>query len=198
MLRFYTNQELARRLRLPTAKWKRWSREFLPPDPLGGLQSGYARQYSVDDALTVFLGGVLVADLKFVIPEARQILSDLNSWLLQSGIFTGVVSKNQAESISWSRVRDLSIEICRMPSGPDRIPVFRYRLRGLLERHRVEDAVAEERFVERLLPDGPPAPERFRGALLRVTDALRWFVGALELDRRHFAALREDTKSTQD
>ena len=198
MLRFYTNQELARRLALPTAKWKRWSREFLPPDPLGGLQSGYARQYSVDDALTVFLGGVLVADLKFVIPEARQILSDLNPWLLQSGIFTGAVSKNQAESIPWNLVRDLSIEIYRMPSGSGRVPVFQYRLRGLLERRQVEDAVIQERFIERVHPDGPPAPERFRGALLRVTDALRWFAGALELDQRHFAALREDTKSAQD
>jgi hypothetical protein len=69
------------------AKWKRWSREFLPPDPLGGLQSGYARQYNLDDALTVYLGGYLVSELKFSIPEAKQILFDLKEWMRTHGFY---------------------------------------------------------------------------------------------------------------
>ncbi|MCP4744631.1 MAG: hypothetical protein GY874_00585 [Desulfobacteraceae bacterium] len=63
-------------------------REFLPPDPLGGLQSGYARQLSLKDAFYVFLGGVLVGSLKFTIPEARRILNDITPWLKATGLFS--------------------------------------------------------------------------------------------------------------
>jgi hypothetical protein len=80
-MRFYSSREIASQMGLPLARWKRWSREFLPPDPLGGLQSGYARQYSLRDAFTVFLGGHLVADLGFSVPEARGILKQSDSWL---------------------------------------------------------------------------------------------------------------------
>ncbi len=78
MINFYTNQELSKKFNVNLARWKRWSREFLPPDPLGGLQSGYARQYNPDEAFTVVLGGHLVGDLKFSIPEAKQILVALH------------------------------------------------------------------------------------------------------------------------
>jgi hypothetical protein len=81
MVRYYQNRELSQKLEVKLAKWKRWSREFLPPDPLGGLQSGYARQYNVNDAFSVYLGGYLVSELKFSIPEAKQILSDLKEWM---------------------------------------------------------------------------------------------------------------------
>ena len=87
MIKFYTNRELSEKLGINLAKWKRWSREFLPPDPLGGMQSGYARQFNPDQAFTVFLGGHLVADLKFSIPEANQIIQDLNKWLSEKGFF---------------------------------------------------------------------------------------------------------------
>ena len=87
MIKFYTNQELSRRFDIKLSRWKRWSREFLPPDPLGGLQSGYARQYNIDQAFTVYLGGYLVAELKFSIPEARLILKDLHHWLVQKRFY---------------------------------------------------------------------------------------------------------------
>ena len=87
MIKFFTNRELSDRLGIKLSKWKRWSREFLPPDPLGGMQSGYARQYHPDQAFTVFLGGHLVADLKFSIPEANKIIQDLNKWLSEKGFF---------------------------------------------------------------------------------------------------------------
>ena len=81
MIKFFQNRELSQQLGVNLARWKRWSREFLPPDPLGGLQSGYARQYNLDDAFTVYLGGYLVSELKFSIPEAKKILSDLKEWM---------------------------------------------------------------------------------------------------------------------
>lgn len=85
MLKFYNNRELAGKLQINLAKWKRWSREFLPPDPLGGIQSGYARQYHPDQVFIVYLGGYFVAHLKFTIPEAKKILTDLQRWLNENG-----------------------------------------------------------------------------------------------------------------
>ncbi len=81
MIQFYLNRELSDRLGIRLSRWKRWSREFLPPDPLGGLQSGFARQYSLQEAFHVYLGGHMVADLKFSIPETKIILGDLKEWV---------------------------------------------------------------------------------------------------------------------
>ena len=81
MIRFYSSRELSRQLKIPLNRWKRWSREFLPPDPLGGLQSGYARQFSPREAFIVYLGGFLVSGLGFSIPQARQVLKELSGWM---------------------------------------------------------------------------------------------------------------------
>ena len=85
MAKFYNNRELSDKFGVNLARWKRWSREFLPPDPLAGQQAGYARQYYVDHAFTVFIGGHLVAELGFSIPEARQILNDSRGWMKSRG-----------------------------------------------------------------------------------------------------------------
>jgi hypothetical protein len=87
MIRYYNNRELSYSLGINHARWKRWTREFLEPDPLGGLQSGYARQFSMREAFLVALGGHLVGFLKFSIHQARTILADLEPWLEQNGYF---------------------------------------------------------------------------------------------------------------
>ncbi len=96
MVRFYTSREIAKRLGINLARWKRWSREFLPPDPLGGLQSGYARQYNPNEAFAVFMAGYLVSALKFSIPEVRKIMQDLKDWLLTYGFYFKFSEKAQA------------------------------------------------------------------------------------------------------
>jgi hypothetical protein len=85
VIHYYLARDLAHCLNINLAKWKRWSREFLPPDPLGGLQSGFARQFSFKEALLVAFGGYLVGEVKFSVPEARRILEDLGPWLLRAG-----------------------------------------------------------------------------------------------------------------
>ncbi|NNK85983.1 MAG: MerR family transcriptional regulator, partial [Desulfobacterales bacterium] len=90
MIKFYTNRELSQKLKINLARWKRWSREFLPPDPLGGIQSGYARQYSMDTAFTVYLGGYLVGELKYTIAEAKKILEELKSWLKEKDFYINI------------------------------------------------------------------------------------------------------------
>ena len=78
------NREISSRLGINFAKWKRWVREFLPPDPSAAMQSGHTRYYSPNEAFLVFLGGHLVGDMKFSIPEARQILTDFQKQKLLS------------------------------------------------------------------------------------------------------------------
>lgn len=85
---YFDSKYLSKCLRINTARWKRWAREFLPPDPLGGYQSGYARQFSHKDAFRVFLGGYLVSVLRFSIPEARQVLMDLDAWMKRQGLYS--------------------------------------------------------------------------------------------------------------
>jgi len=85
VVKFYNNRELSDKFGVNLARWKRWAREFLPPDPLAGQQAGYARQYYVDDVFTVFVGGHLVAELGFSIPEARTILTETREWMKAKG-----------------------------------------------------------------------------------------------------------------
>jgi hypothetical protein len=100
MIHYFTNREISIKLDINLARWKRWSRSFLPPDPLGGLQSGYARQYVFKDLFKVFLGGHLLSHLKLSIPDAQKVLADLAPWLKKAGFLelNGSVEKLKAKA----------------------------------------------------------------------------------------------------
>lgn len=85
MIHYYTNREVAEKLEINLARWKRWSRSFLPPDPLGGMQSGYARQYAFKDVFKVYLGGHLLSHLKLSVPDSLQVINDLSPWIKKNG-----------------------------------------------------------------------------------------------------------------
>jgi hypothetical protein len=82
---YYKSRYISNALGIKLARWKRWTREFLPPDPLSGQQSGYARNFNIKDAFHVYLAGYLVAAMNFSIPQARHIMSDLSPLLKQRG-----------------------------------------------------------------------------------------------------------------
>ena len=151
MIKFYTNQELAHRFDINLARWKRWSREFLPPDPLGGLQSGYARQYNVDQAFTVYVGGFLVGELKFTIPEARRILVDLHSWLVTHQFYTDYSRRNPPGIENSPAILYYQIAIGRSAAAGNAEAGFFYVFRGVMA-GEVKDlngiAVRQERYVE--------------------------------------------------
>ena len=151
MIKFYTNQELSRKFKIKLARWKRWSREFLPPDPLGGLQSGYARQYNPDEAFTVFLGGNLVGDLKFSIPEARQIMHDLQSWLVDRGFYYNFSGTSLSENRTKFSIHHYQIAIYRPTIGDNNDSAFFYLTKGLIAQESIEfnaAPVRQERFIE--------------------------------------------------
>jgi hypothetical protein len=82
---YYKSRYISDALGIKLAKWKRWAREFLPPDPLSGQQSGYARNFNIKDAFHVYLAGYLVGTMNLSISQARQIMSDLGPSLKQRG-----------------------------------------------------------------------------------------------------------------
>ena len=151
MIKFYTNQELSQKFKIKLARWKRWSREFLPPDPLGGLQSGYARQYNPDEAFTVFLGGYLVGDLKFSIPEARQIMHDLQSWLVDRGFYYNFSGTSLSENRTKFIIQYYQIAIYRPTIGDNNNSEFFYLTKGLIAQESIKLHAAPvrlERFIE--------------------------------------------------
>lgn len=158
MIKFYINKELSQAFKINLAKWKRWSREFLPPDPLGGLQSGYARHYNLDEAFTVFLGGHLVGDLKYTIPESRQILDDLHQWMVDHGFYFDFSGAANPVKELHHPVQNYQIAIINQKISSGRIAGFRYRVKAILSVDSVQfgnDQIRQERFVESLI--APPA-----------------------------------------
>lgn len=101
MIYYYTNREISTKLKINLARWKRWSRCFLPPDPLGGMQSGYARQYVFKDIFIAYLGGHLLSHLKRSVPECLKILNDLSPWLKKNGFLElkSSINKEGAETV---------------------------------------------------------------------------------------------------
>jgi hypothetical protein len=155
MLRFYTNRELSEKLEINLAKWKRWSREFLPPDPLGGLQSGYARQYSFNDAFKLALGGHLVADLRFTIPEAKQILLDLDDWLTDNGYYFDLESSAGSEKKTKLQIREYNIFIMHAKVGPQKKQNFFYTIRGIISKKPIDYMglkARQELYIETSIP----------------------------------------------
>ena len=151
MIKFYTSQQLSRAFDIKLARWKRWSREFLPPDPLGGLQSGYARQFNADQAFTVYLGGFLVRNLRFTIPEARAILSDLNDWLVEQRFFTTFTRSDPSNGDTPAGIDHYLIAICRIGGAGDNGSDFYYIIRGIISNTQEPadgNGVRQQRLVE--------------------------------------------------
>jgi len=169
MIKFFTSRALSQRLEINLAKWKRWSREFLPPDPLGGMQSGYARQYNPDQAFTVYLGGLLVADLKFTIPEAKQIIQDLQGWLAEKGFYFNASGK--------------------ILTGT----------RGIISNEPVDYngfEIMKELYTQTPIGLRPETPSTMGMTIvktLKITDILNDFANLMDLDRMHYPAISPQT-----
>jgi hypothetical protein len=196
MIKFYTNRDLSNRLGINLAKWKRWSREFLPPDPLGGMQSGYARQYHPDQAFTVFLGGHLVADLKFSIPEARHIMQDLKSWFSDKGFFFEpngyVLSDNGVDALIQKYIIFIQRE-----KGTGNHFKFVYTIRGIISNEPVLHNgfdVIKKLYVEISLNGGAEKVITEGNTnvvkILNITGILKVFVDGVGLDPTRYPALR--------
>jgi hypothetical protein len=200
MIKFFTNREVSHRLDINLAKWKRWSREFLPPDPLGGMQSGFARQYSPDGAFKVYFGGHLVADLKFTIPEAKQIVEDLHGWFEEKGFYFDVKGNAALNKGVGQLVKRYIIYIMR-EKRIDKNSEFIYTVRGVISNEPVHYKgfeITKELYVETsigLQPEKVSTIDLNIVKTLNVTDVLNNFVVRLNLDRTHYPALSSSNSS---
>jgi hypothetical protein len=173
MIKFYTNQELSDVFNINLAKWKRWSREFLPPDPLGGYQSGYARQYNLDEAFTVFFGGHLVGDLKFTIPESRQILNDLRQWLVDHDFYFDFSGTANSQNTFKHPAQNYQIAISSVYTPGDSYPGLCYRVKAIITSEAVEFGgvpMRRERFIESTIHTRTLTPAQSNAESYRVID----------------------------
>ena len=195
MIKFFTNRELSHNLDINLARWKRWSREFLPPDPLGGLQSGYARQYSPNEAFTVHLGGHLVSNFKFSIPEAKQILQDLHGWLADNGFyFDAKGSVNAGKSVD-RMVKKYLIFIAKGPDAIGGKVEFHYMVRGIISNRPIHYEgfdLMQELYIETLIGSRTHQSavlETNTIKTLSITAFLNRFVNRMDLDPTHYPTL---------
>ena len=194
MIKFFTNREASNRLNINLSKWKRWSREFLPPDPLGGMQSGFARQYSPDGAFTVYFGGHLVADLKFTIPEAKQIVKDLHSWFAEKGFYFDARSNGTVNQGVDPVIKKYIIFIEREIDLGNAIN-FMYTIRGIISNEPVNYngvEIMKELYKETTMglpPKNMSTIDMNIVNLLNITDVLNSFVVRLNLNRSRYSAL---------
>jgi hypothetical protein len=188
MIKFHTNKKISQLFSIKLAKWKRWSREFLAPDPLGGLQSGYARQYNLDEAFTVYLGGHLVGDLKFTIPEAKQILHDLHQWLVDHDFYFDFSGTANPKNRSVQPVQNYRIAIVSTNIPPGNLSGLSYRSKAIISSDSVDFngvPMQQERFVESWVstPDNEAAPSHVGSyRVLNISVLRRTFLGYFDSD----------------
>lgn len=200
MIKFFTNREASKRLDINLSKWKRWSREFLPPDPLGGMQSGFARQYSPDGAFTVYFGGHLVADLKFTIPEAKQIVKDLHSWFAEKGFYFDAGS-NGTVNKGVDRVIKKYIIFVEREKDPDNAIGFMYTIRGIISNEPVNYngfEIMKELYMETTMGLQRKKMSAVNVNIVKtvnITDVLNNFVVRLNLNRSRYPALSSTNSS---
>ncbi len=189
MIRFYLNRELSTRLGFKLSRWKRWSREFLPPDPLGGLQSGFARQYSLPEAFQVYLGGHLVADLKLSIPVTKIILRDLKEWVANQ--YFSYPLPEEPSSVQKS-VKEYRIYIFMNHETSQAVQKYSYMVRRVIDQERSHGKgarIVTERYIENWLKDGEPVigPDKSDGVpywmaarILYITKVYQIFTECLQ------------------
>lgn len=185
MIHFYTNRQLAATLDINLSRWKRWSREFLPPDPLGGLQSGLARQYTIVEAFTVYLCGYLVASLNFSIPEARKIAEDLHRFWETIGVVDGFGLSPETAASPPEGIEATHIRIWRLAASGSEPVRFGYLLRQRLhspEARSEPPGVVVERIRETTIGEATSRPSPGGPRSWRTLDIgllLRWFMGRI-------------------
>jgi hypothetical protein len=188
MIRYYSSRHLADTLQIPLNRWKRWAREFLPPDPLGGLQSGYARQFSTRDAFAVYMGGFLVGCLGFSIPQARQVLKDLSAWMRKHIVDVHLFGHGGGSGGRDRSGRCFEIHILGRPNasgnGSDKLT---YRIRAIASRQPVaggDPARWTETYTETILRPEPAAVENGYPPvcrLLEISVLANWFARLMKL-----------------
>jgi hypothetical protein len=115
------------------------------------LQSGYARQYNPDEAFTVDLGGHLLGDLKFSVPETKQILIDLHPWLLDHEFYFFVSNTPESDKNGTCEINHYQLIIANRAIRRDKECGLSYWARGIISVDSIDlngNPVQREHFLE--------------------------------------------------
>ena len=115
-MRNYTAKQINEAIGIPLDKWKRWAREFVGIDPAAGRHGGVARKFDIDQIFHVYLGGWLVSDLQYSIPESKGIVTDLKPWLKARGLWPECQARKMNDA--WDLVTLCRITIYAMEGTP--------------------------------------------------------------------------------
>jgi len=102
-----TNRELFEAFDVVESTWKRWSREFLPPDPAAGKSKGKARKYTQDEAFKVWFGGQLLTEKQMSVVEAKDVVKALGIYMDVKGFspIQNVLSEmEKSDDYSWELI----------------------------------------------------------------------------------------------
>jgi hypothetical protein len=160
------------------------------------MQSGYTRQYSIDDAFKVFLGGHLVSAMKYTIPDARKILHDLQEWLAGVRIYqnSGRDLENITEPVT--PVERYIIFIQPQPAVSGQPIDFLYSIRGIIADTTVQHKailVRQERYIETLIPpqkNERSVSEALGVKVLNLTAVLKQFDECLDIPQTLYGVLK--------
>ena len=128
---------------------------------MGGLQSGYARQYNPDEAFTVYLGGHLVGNLKFTIPDARLILHDLRQWLVNHEFYFNFSGTAKPVKKPAHPVSEYLVAIISENMTDDSEQRFSYCAKGILTDESIDflgHQVRQVRFTKSSIVPGKSEP----------------------------------------
>ena len=103
------SKDLAEAFGIGIPTWKRWAKEFLGPGP-GKHKRGQARQYTPEDALKIYLGGLLVSDHGLAVHEARRALRTLWPWIKAQGYLKKVTEGRFEHEPSEIKTWDILIQ----------------------------------------------------------------------------------------
>jgi hypothetical protein len=81
------NKEISEKFEIPLTKVRRYSKKFLPADPVAIQHSGKAREHSINDAFKIYLAEHLIVDMGFLTEQAQNIMHELGPWLEHNGFF---------------------------------------------------------------------------------------------------------------
>lgn len=135
------SSELAQKTNLPHSKIKRWAREILPRDPKARMRSGYTREYGLNEAFDILMGGHLVSDLKFEVHEAKMIISGLRPFLLAHALYPEMDLRKEGP-VSDKDVKEWDVQIIRNPAM-DGFELFCY---GLIKEEMVKEGIRRKSF----------------------------------------------------
>lgn len=114
-----TNAILSEKLGISLTKVRRWTKEFLPPDPKATRRSGYTREISNNDAFFVCLGGYIVSTLGFSFYQAQAILEILKPWFFRMGLVPDANLLKEREGIEKEIRRGIEIFIYSSPDSDE-------------------------------------------------------------------------------